>query len=288
VYSTAAPSAEAAAKPGLTSLALFVPSVVCGCLAYWQFERKEWKENLIKLRSEMLSNPARDLFGPGDPQTYEKVTVSGVLLHDKSLFVGPRPRSIPGMGIQSGYLVVTPIYDSKRNAVALVNRGWAPNSWLGDSGALSRSAGTTGPVTLTGVVQPNEEPSAAMPDNNLDKLEFHWVDVPALARACGLPPDTPLVQQLSDDPSTIQQGKAASPLEASRKAAGPLPTFPVAKNSADLTRFVTMPSDHLIYAGIWSSLCVILGFMARHAIVHPPKRFKIVNNQQLWSSVNKQ
>lgn len=204
-FSTASTSPEEA-KKGLGSLVLFLPSVLCGGLAYWQYERMAWKDSLIKVRNESLKAPARDIYVGGEPRDHEKVEVSGVLMHEKSIFVGPRPRSIPGQGVQSGFILVTPLYDTRRNGAVMVNRGWVPRSWEGDLSALEKSApsgsGSTplkkghapARVTVVGVVQPSEKPSAAMPDNVPDRLEFHWVDVPSLARSCGLPPDTPLVQ----------------------------------------------------------------------------------------------
>ncbi len=72
---------------------MFLPSMLCGSLAYWQYQRMEWKDGLIKQRAEGLKLPPRDIYS-GDtlPADYEKVEVSGVFLHEKSIFVGPRPR----------------------------------------------------------------------------------------------------------------------------------------------------------------------------------------------------
>lgn len=94
---------------------MFVPSIVCGCLAYWQYERKEWKvseksvhgslgdctsqcpydqlqDALIKQRSESLFGEANNVYSLSQLEDYAKVTASGIFLHDKSIFVGPRPR----------------------------------------------------------------------------------------------------------------------------------------------------------------------------------------------------
>ena len=59
------------------------------------------------------------------------------------------------------------------------------------------------------------------------------------ARACGLPPDTPLLQAISEDPATAQQMKRLSPLEERRDrplADNSPPEFPIPKNAADLTK----------------------------------------------------
>lgn len=270
------------------AMVLFIPSVVCGFMAYWQYQRMEWKDSLIKLRGAMLEADARSIFSEGEIQEYEKVTVSGVFLHDKTIFVGPRPRSIPGAGIQSGYLLVTPLYDAARKGTVMVNRGWVPRSWEGDIEALRKTSPDV--ASITGVVQPSEKPSAVVPDNVPDKLEFHWFDVPALARSCGLPPDTPLIQVVSDSPSTAQQMRRESPMEATRNR--PLqdgyspPQFPIPKNTSDLVKFATMPTDHMMYAATWAALCVTLGFMARQAVFFPSKRRRIIgDSRQAWKSV---
>ncbi len=70
---------------------MFLPSALCGGLAYWQYERMAWKEQLIELRGRMLEAPPREIYS-AEPSDYEKVAASGVFLHDKSIFVGPRPR----------------------------------------------------------------------------------------------------------------------------------------------------------------------------------------------------
>ena len=37
-------------------------------------------------------------------------------------------------------------------------------------------------VHVVGMLQPSEQPSAVIPDNVPENLEFHWVDVPTLVR----------------------------------------------------------------------------------------------------------
>jgi len=38
-------------------------------------------------------------------------------------------------------------------------------------------------VHVVGMLQHSEQPSAVIPDNVPDNLEFHWIDVPTLVRA---------------------------------------------------------------------------------------------------------
>ncbi|KAL6755448.1 SURF1 family-domain-containing protein [Haematococcus lacustris] len=374
-------SAGVCAEP--LSFVLFIPSVVCGYLAYWQYQRSMWKGGLIAEREAGLKSPARDIYDLDELHDHAKVSCSGRYIHERSLFVGPRPRSIPGRGIQSGYFLITPLYQPDRKGAVLVNRGWVPGSWLDDipkvaaahdaqpgpapptsappdqpamaqagaatsssssssgGGAGSHSQGDAGSaasspapppprgwaawfgrgheppqpaaktagqaqgqgpappapptpplIHVVGVVQPSERPSAVLPDNVPDKLEFRWVEVPALARVVGLPPDTPLVQAISEDPDTLQSvAKDANPMKlagqitSSAFMGGPL-QYPIPKNAGDLLTFSTMPKDHLVYAGIWASLCVALGFMARHAVFNPPKLYRMIGttNKDIWAA----
>ena len=49
-------------------------------------------------------------------------------------------------------------------------------------------------VHVEGVIRESEKPSSFVPENSPTKGEWYWVDVPAMARAAGLPPDTPLIE----------------------------------------------------------------------------------------------
>ena len=50
------------------------------------------QESLIQLRRAMLEAEPRHVFSEGEVKEYEKVAVTGVYLHEKTIFVGPRPR----------------------------------------------------------------------------------------------------------------------------------------------------------------------------------------------------
>lgn len=308
---------------------MLIPSAVCSYLAYWQYQRFLWKEGLIEERNKTLQEPASDIYSLDKLEPRQKVTASGRFVHERSLFVGPRPRSVPGMGVQSGYFLITPLFDPVKKGAVLVNRGWVPASWLDDINAISKahdalpspdapqpatpsepepaapaakkgwfskggkkeeggSAAAPVIVQVTGVIQENENPSAVLPDNVPERLEFHWIHVPTMAETVGLPRDTPLVQIISEDPAAQQQpNQNANVLRKARMsmAAGPA-QFPIPKHTHDLVHFSTMPSDHLTYALTWASLCIGLGVMAHRVIFYPPKTFKMVGanntNQALW------
>mmetsp|Transcript_15327 Transcript_15327/g.26553 ORF Transcript_15327/g.26553 Transcript_15327/m.26553 type:complete len:402 (+) Transcript_15327:24-1229(+) len=338
-------AAEAPFKPEPLSFVLFIPSIVCGYLAWWQWERSKWKRDLIRVREEMLDSAPQDIYSVQDLKDYMVVSCSGRLMHERSVFVGPRPRSIPGYGIQSGYFLITPLYDPTRKGAVMLNRGWVPSSWednmeklttahdaqprdaiiaaapdgnkaadkaaTDDGGkswfgwwgkraapAADQKGSTAQPVAqvihTVGVVQPSEQPSAVLPDNVPDRFEFHWVDVPTLAVSMGLPADTPLVQAITDDPTTQQQQRNKNPMQAARDNTMPLPggppLYPLAKNTSDLVHFTTMPRDHLTYTFIWVSLFVVLSVMARQAVFFKPKMYRMVggqSNKEIWKAVQR-
>ncbi|EFJ39905.1 hypothetical protein VOLCADRAFT_100411 [Volvox carteri f. nagariensis] len=371
---TAGSSGDSAWSP--FSAVMFIPSVVCGCLAYWQYERMKWKEELIRLRAGISDAEARDIFADRDRdqqqplKEYDKVLVRGRFLHEYSLYVGPRPRrfailnpdfslvcSVPESGIQAGYLVVTPMVSADRKGVVLVNRGWVPKTWKEEAeakaaaklrasteeaerkapapaatpptathsptAAAGRSwwrswfGGGRGkstaqsepqpaqpqppkvvpePEVVVGVIQYDEQPSSFMPANRAEVEEFHFIQRETMARALGLPPDTPLVMAVSTDPAASQAVQKRSPLAEARSAAaaaaaaaGPAagsdaptspsaaPDYPLPKYVSDLLRFSTMPGDHRNYALIWGTLCVVLAAMARTAVIKPLRGPRIVD-----------
>ena len=47
----------------------------------------------------------------------------------------------------------------------------------------------------------SESPSSFVPDNVPTTGEWFWIDVPGMAAALGLPPDTPLVEVRDPDES---------------------------------------------------------------------------------------
>jgi surfeit locus 1 family protein len=50
---------------------------------------------------------------------------------------------------------------------------------------------------VEGIVRSSEQPSSFVPANDPASGQWFWIDVPALAAAAGLPPDTPLIEARS-------------------------------------------------------------------------------------------
>ena len=88
------------------------------------------------------------------------------------------------------------------------------------------------PIRVVGVVRGSEKPSIFVPENLPNTGQWYYVDVPMIARACGLPEDTLYVEDISDDASAIDP-------------------YPVPKVVNTLIRFSVMPWDHLNYTLTW-------------------------------------
>ena len=235
------------------------PSVVCVGLCKWQLDRWEWKKRQLLSREKALAEGERTLgdvraaMTRGDSiEEYTAVLVEGTLDCDRSVRVAPRVRSVHGSPM-AGALLITAARAKKSSKrwfakddddVVLVNRGWVPAGWEEPKGGAC--------LKTKGVTRNSETPSRFTPMNDPVKKQFHWVDVPAIAAALGLPPDTPLVQLTHA--GAQDRGNAA-------------PTsFPAPTALADLRTFKVTPEDHVNYAATWGGLAIATGGGALYAL----------------------
>ncbi|KAK9903589.1 hypothetical protein WJX75_009401 [Coccomyxa subellipsoidea] len=185
---------------------LLIPAGVSAYLGFWQVGRRQGKVEQIKSREAGLKGePINILQSSEKLKEYQRVICEGELKHERSILVGPRPRSVMGI-TQSGYVLITPLVNEQWGSGVLVNRGWVPASWKTDS-HLQASGLPTGNVQIIGITRSSEDRSSFVPDNNAAKGEWYWLDVPAMATAAGLPQDAQLVQVIS---SEVQSGAARS------------------------------------------------------------------------------
>ncbi len=81
-------------------------------------------------------------------------------------------------------LVSAPAAPSPPTPAPPARRGWFGRAAAPKAderqGAAADGKAAAAAVHVVGVLQPNEQPSRVLPDNVPSKLEFHWVDVPAL------------------------------------------------------------------------------------------------------------
>ncbi len=110
-----------------------VPVCVAFSLGVWQVKRLGRKKELIQEREQGLQlAPLTEAdLDNASIRDYRKITITGTLLHEKEMLVGPRsaPKDISSSILQwggsSGFLVVTPVRTAA-GKIVLVNRGWIP------------------------------------------------------------------------------------------------------------------------------------------------------------------
>lgn len=169
-------------RPKLVPTLFVVPMLVILLgLGVWQVQRHIWKSDLIeKLQtraqsaSVTLASDIRDL----DAIEFQRVRVTGKLLHDKELYL--LNRSLNG---NPGVHILTPL---KRHDgdVIMINRGWTP---FEKKDPRSREQGQlAGQVTVEGIVRIMRKPNDFMPDNDPDKNTWFYWDAGAMAAAIGM------------------------------------------------------------------------------------------------------
>jgi surfeit locus 1 family protein len=216
--------------PRLVPTLFTIPAlIILVGLGSWQVQRLHWKEGLIAQRDRMVAAPP---IAP--PQTLEAeqnqfrhVADDGVLLNDKEIFLAAASE-----GGGSGYQVLTPLQEPD-GRIIFVNRGFIP---LELKDPAKRAAGEpSGPVHIAGLlrVPPAEKPTFFLPNNRPDLDLWFWVDLPAMAKAAGVPDTAPFY---------IDADKTPNP--------GGWPQGGVTN--------LELPNDHLQYAITWFSLAIAL------------------------------
>ncbi|KAL1356900.1 hypothetical protein HN51_008892 [Arachis hypogaea] len=264
---------------------LFLPGAITFGLGTWQIFRRQDKIKLLEYREKRLEmEPLQFHSYPStqelDTLEFRKVVCKGVFDDKKSIFVGPRSRSISGV-TENGYYVITPLMPVENHPDSvtfpiLVNRGWVPRSWkdkfveatLDEKfpnavPSPSQDDGTTSwrrfwskkpivaedhtpsvtPKEVVGIVRGSEKPSIFVPANDPESSQWFYVDVPAIARACGLPENTIYIEDANEN-------------------VNPSNPYPIPKDVNTLIRSSVMPQDHLNYTLTWYSLSAAVTFMA--------------------------
>lgn len=265
---------------------LFVPGAITFGLGTWQIFRRQDKIKMLEFRQNRLgleplkSNEIATSSGNFDPLEFRRVQCRGFFDEKKSIYVGPRSRSISGV-TENGYYLITPLRPipddpNSLQTPILVNRGWVPRSWRDKALKVSeddeRSSGASTPaqdstesswwrfwskkpiiveefsrainsVEVLGVVRGSEKPSIFVPANDPSAGQWFYVDVPAIAHACGLPENTLYIEDINDN-------------------VNPSSPYPVPKDAHTLMHSSVMPQDHLNYTLTWYSLSAAVTFMA--------------------------
>ncbi|KAL6545930.1 hypothetical protein OROGR_009804 [Orobanche gracilis] len=269
------PEQEERGRSLWSKLLLFLPGAITFGLGTWQIIRRQEKIKMLEYRKDRLDmkplkgNDAVSFSGSLDSLDFRKVHCKGFLDEKKSVYIGPRSRSISGV-TENGYYIITPLIpipadpESVQSPI-LVNRGWVPRSWrdkaLGASHDTPPSSSSTStqssgkkvpwwpfwsnkqevfeelrpsltPTEVIGVVRSSENPSIFVPENDPNTGQWFYVDVPALARECELPENTHYIEDINEK---INLG---SP-------------YPIPKDVNTLIRSSVMPQDHFNYTLTW-------------------------------------
>jgi surfeit locus 1 family protein len=224
--------------PTVVSIPAFI--VLLG-LGIWQVQRLHWKEQLIAERTARttaapitLPKAGRGLSaGELDDLDFRRATVQGEFRHDREMYLAART-----MEGSVGYQIVTPLQLGD-GTVALVNRGWVPDT---RKDPAKRTVGqVAGTITVDGVIRVPGAQHWLQPDNEPARNIWFWSDLPAMAAHAGIPPEK-LV------PVFLEAGPAPNP--------GGLPIGG--------QTHVNLPNDHLQYAITWFALAaaVVIAFLA--------------------------
>ncbi|KAM2780864.1 hypothetical protein COP1_015958 [Malus domestica] len=274
---------------------LFLPGAITFWLGTWQIIRRQEKIQMLdyiqkRLELEPLNlNNASPSSQNLDQLEFRRVKCKGYFDEKRSIYVGPRSRSISGV-TENGYCIITPLIqvpdkDESVQPPILVNRGWVLRSWKDEASKVSEGGEQSSditptsvqdterrswsrfwtkkpqvvedqnrvvaPVEVVGVVRGSEKPSIFVPPNDPNSYQWFYVDVPAIARTCGLPEDTIYIEDVNEN---VNPGNP----------------YPLPKDVNTLIRSSVMPQDHLNYTLTWYSLSAAVTLMALMSL--KPKR----------------
>ncbi|KAL4428536.1 hypothetical protein ABPG75_002625 [Micractinium tetrahymenae] len=251
-----------------SGLFLLAPGALAAFLGKWQWERREWKRELLERREEMMKGEALDLFSLEEaPAEYRRVVVEGAFDHARSQYVGPRTRTIAGSAKQ-GFLLITPLRQEGSGRAVMVNRGWVPAEWRQDA-AAQQAGQPQGKVRVEGILRHGEDPGSFVPPNEPAKGNWFYINTAELASAAGLPPAAPLVEVVTEEPGSYIGRGPPSAMDV-LGGRGYMPKveeeYPLPKSMKDLLHFSVMPQDHLNYAATWWSLSAATLALAVKAI----------------------
>uniref|UniRef100_A0A7N1A807 SURF1-like protein n=1 Tax=Kalanchoe fedtschenkoi TaxID=63787 RepID=A0A7N1A807_KALFE len=264
---------------------LFLPGVITFGLGTWQIVRRQEKIKMLQYRQQRLATEPVKWNNLSSSQQidsleFRKILCKGVFDEKRSIFVGPRSRSVSGV-TENGYFLITPLMPIPNDPESiqtpvLVNRGWVPRSWRDRSINAPKSneppsklVSVSGPeevrswwsffskkqktieeqvpdlasVEVIGVIRKSEKPSIFVPPNDPSSFQWFYVDVPAIARACGLPDSTLYIEDINEN-------------------VNPSSPYPIPKDANTLIRSSVMPQDHLNYTITWYSLSAAVTYMA--------------------------
>lgn len=221
-------------------------------LGSWQLERLAWKEGLIdkiRLREQtepMLLDAAAALHAAGQDLEYTRVRARGRLLNDRALFYFAHEKDGPGAH------VYVPM-QTPDGAIVIVNRGFLPDSQRSPFIAAARMPGPE--TEVLGLLRRPGIKGWFVPDNNIEKNQWYWRDLPGMAKAMTTGSGQKVV------PFFLDAVAADAPAPAEPKAGAPS-LRPIAEGASPVPRGgatrLELPNRHLEYALTWYGLAAAL------------------------------
>lgn len=212
-------------------------TVLCA-LGYWQVQRLHWKEALIEqvnARVKLEPVPLLDVLKDDisrDNHEYTPVKVTGTFDYSKeAFFFTTDKKGASGWNIHSPLML-------KDGRILIVNRGFI---FFSEKENASRVQVPDEQVELTGLIRvPSVEKPGSFPDNNLDKREFYWRELPALYAALDVP-------QTQHVPIILDMDEMSDSAHASKEG------WPTGS-----TTIISFTNNHLQYAVTWFGLALTL------------------------------
>lgn len=160
-------------------------------LSHWQVERLAWKTGVINtLNAEYQKDPAQHQFTLTDLQALKDDDmplrygrVSGYLLFDKEILLGPKP--LEG---DIGYNIITPLELSTGGHI-LVNRGWIKES---HKDVLETHPKQRNLITIDGIFR-KPEWNKFTPNNSPENDIWTKLDITQIAQAKNVTPVAPVM-----------------------------------------------------------------------------------------------
>ncbi|WP_316353941.1 SURF1 family protein [Candidatus Trichorickettsia mobilis] len=195
-------------------------------LGFWQLQRLQDKNLLLKNIGHNLNNQPLDIQLMSQANIYSKINLHGKFLtnHDIHLY-----RRIASQHGQDGYYLLSP-FQTNNNQLILVARGWFKSMYKSEiSMGLSSS-----PEQISGIILAGEQKQFFIPGNDLKNNIWFILDLTQIAQFLKLElPEFYLLQLEPDD----------------------LPDFVKPILADNLTK---IKNDHLEYALTWFILAISL------------------------------
>ncbi|OMO69883.1 Surfeit locus 1/Shy1 [Corchorus olitorius] len=269
---------------------LFLPGAITFGLGTWQIFRRQDKIKTLeyrqkRLQMEPLKSNDRALSSENwETLEFRRVLCKGVFDDGKSIYVGPRSRSISGV-TENGYYVITPLMPIPNNAESvqspvLVNRGWVPRSWRDKSFEVSQDIEKSSSIATDPAKQSEQRLWWRFLSKKPKVVETVEEQAPAITsiEVIGVVRgnEKPSIFVPTNDPNSGQWFYVDVPaiavasglpedtllIEDINENVNPSNPYPVPKDVNTLIRSSVMPQDHLNYTLTWYSLSAAVTFMA--------------------------